>query len=349
MKYYTVKEFAKKMKVSEGHIYELVKNEEIKKAPNTGKLIRIPSNQINTFKDINVNNGLSFNPKKIDVIKTSLGEIRKIKNEDKYILVDIATVLNVNQTQTVKDAVNDTYITKIELSEAKELGLRCSYAGLLVISLEGLEEYSLKTFDASKINILLKEIKAAGISIGIFEQYEFQEIKNPSSLSKMFEGHQVEIIEVNGDILFELYSTGMALGYTTEANNKMYPHKTRINKTLENSDIKPFVRGVQTYLTESMLYDFMLEAKTDKCKSFRKWITTEVLPTIRKTGGYVDNSEKFVDNYFANLSKETRQVIRNELSNNNKTLRIKIEPLEVELEANLKVIDLIDGIERIKE
>ncbi|WP_317050744.1 BRO family protein, partial [Clostridium neonatale] len=75
--------------------------------------------------------------------------------------------------------------------------------------------------------------------------------------------------------------------------------------TLQNAEIKPFVHGVQKYLTESQLYDFMIEAKTDKCKSFRKWVTNEVLPTIRKTGGYVNNTEKFTENYFSNLSEDT--------------------------------------------
>lgn len=36
-----------------------------------------------------------------------------------------------------------------------------------------------------------------------------------------------------------------------------------------------------------MLYDFMLEARTEKCKAFRKWVTEEVIPQIRKTGGYI--------------------------------------------------------------
>lgn len=65
-----------------------------------------------------------------------------------------------------------------------------------------------------------------------------------------------------------MYSIGVALGYTTGSNGKIYPHKVRINSNLRNADIKPFVQGVQTYLNENQLYDLMLEAKTDKCKTF---------------------------------------------------------------------------------
>lgn len=42
-----------------------------------------------------------------------------------------------------------------------------------------------------------------------------------------------------------------------------------------------------TYITESGLYDAILRSDSTKAKPFRKWVTKEVLPSIRKTGGYV--------------------------------------------------------------
>jgi len=102
-----------------------------------------------------------------------------------------------------------------------------------------------------------------------------------------FEGNNVEIIQdANGNPLFEVYSTGMALGYTCTAKGKIYPYKERINKIVENAEITLVSHSVKRYLNESQLYDFMLEARTDKCRKFRKWITNDVLPTIRKTGAY---------------------------------------------------------------
>ena len=46
--------------------------------------------------------------------------------------------------------------------------------------------------------------------------------------------------------------------------------------------------GVQklTYVTESGLYDVIIRSDSDMAKPFRKWITSEVLPSIRKTGNY---------------------------------------------------------------
>jgi len=41
-----------------------------------------------------------------------------------------------------------------------------------------------------------------------------------------------------------------------------------------------------TFVTEGGFYDVVLYSKSDKVKPFRKWVTSEVLPSIRKTGSY---------------------------------------------------------------
>ena len=103
-----------------------------------------------------------------------------------------------------------------------------------------------------------------------------------------FENNDVEIIQdENGEPLFEIYSTGKALGHIKKnAVGACYPRKERIEENLKNAEITPCVRNGHKYINESQLYDFMLEARTDKCRIFRKWVTNEVLPTIRKTGKY---------------------------------------------------------------
>ena len=107
-----------------------------------------------------------------------------------------------------------------------------------------------------------------------------------------FENQDVEIItNENGEPLFELYSTGMALGQVVNAKGKQYPNKARIDQNIEGADISTVLRNAKQYLTESMLYDLMLETKTEKVKPFRKWVTHEVLPQIRKTGGYIPSTE----------------------------------------------------------
>lgn len=47
--------------------------------------------------------------------------------------------------------------------------------------------------------------------------------------------------------------------------------------------------GIQqaNFVNEDGLYDVILDSRKPQAKAFRKWVTSEVLPAIRKTGGYI--------------------------------------------------------------
>ena len=51
--------------------------------------------------------------------------------------------------------------------------------------------------------------------------------------------------------------------------------------------------GIQeiTIINESGLYSLILSSKLPKAKAFKRWVTSEVIPAIRKTGGYRANTE----------------------------------------------------------
>lgn len=46
-----------------------------------------------------------------------------------------------------------------------------------------------------------------------------------------------------------------------------------------------------TTVNESGLYDVILDSRKPQAKKFRRWITSEVLPSIRKDGGYIQGQE----------------------------------------------------------
>ena len=151
-------------------------------------------------------------------------------------------------------------------------------------------------------------------------------------LKMMFEGSEVKIIvNEKSEPLFELYSTGMALGYIKQntINGKIYYQcrKDRVDKTIESAEIKPLVQDGLKYLTEEQLYDFMLEARTKKCKPFRKWVTAEVLPTMRKTGAYImeGREEEMINNYFPSFSDDIKLAMVQDLLKQNKELKVSAE------------------------
>lgn len=46
-----------------------------------------------------------------------------------------------------------------------------------------------------------------------------------------------------------------------------------------------------TLINESGLYSLILSSKMPNAKKFKRWVTTEILPSIRKNGGYIVNQE----------------------------------------------------------
>lgn len=49
------------------------------------------------------------------------------------------------------------------------------------------------------------------------------------------------------------------------------------------------------FVNEDGLYDVILESRKESAKKFRKWVTSEVLPSIRKSGGYIAGQETMSD------------------------------------------------------
>lgn len=48
----------------------------------------------------------------------------------------------------------------------------------------------------------------------------------------------------------------------------------------------------------------------EKAETFERWVFDDVLPTIRKTGGYVNNADLFVDTYFSDLPDAQKNMVR---------------------------------------
>lgn len=150
-----------------------------------------------------------------------------------------------------------------------------------------------------------------------------------------FEDSDVEIITIDGIPHFELISTGMALGYTKKAKGKLYAREERIEQILKNAGIITVVHDGQRFLTKDMLYDFMFEAHTAKCKEFKEWLKLEVLPQIEETGGYVetDREAEFINKYFPSFTEETKLSMVHDLRKQNEEYRKQITDLKPKAQA----------------
>ena len=111
-------------------------------------------------------------------------------------------------------------------------------------------------------------------------------MNNMKNESMIFEESQVSmIVDAKGNVLFELYSTGMALGYV-RANSlgKIYPRKDRINRIIENVGISVFPRGVEKYIDLNGLRKFISISNTTNKSKFIKFLQDK---------GYLHKEEVF--------------------------------------------------------
>ena len=79
-----------------------------------------------------------------------------------------------------------------------------------------------------------------------------------------------------------------------------------------------------TAVTESGLYSLVLGSRKPEAKAFKRWITHDVLPTIRKTGGYVSDEQQFVNTYLPFADANTKALFGQTLAQ----LRAANEQLE---------------------
>ncbi len=89
----------------------------------------------------------------------------------------------------------------------------------------------------------------------------------------------------------------------------------RIKTTLKNAEISTVVHGVQQFMSESQLYNFLIETHTAKSKVFKKWLSNKVLPTIERTGAYIEEGreEEMIERYFPSISDNVKLLMIKDL------------------------------------
>ena len=126
-----------------------------------------------------------------------------------------------------------------------------------------------------------------------------QELPNASSAIKLFENPQfrVRVIMRLGNPWFVASDAcdGLALSNVSEAladlddDDKFKLTKDEIDTLISNEGIKcsvdPRVQSL-SLVSESGLYDLIMQSRKPEAKAFKRWVTHEVLPSIRKTGSY---------------------------------------------------------------
>lgn len=178
---------------------------------------------------------------------------------------------------------------------------------------------------------------------------------NPNELARFqFKNNQVRTIDKDGEVWFVAKDVCDVL----ELKNP-----TVAVQSLDDDEVTKLnlggLHGEANIVNESGLYHLIFKSRKKKAQEFTKWVTSEVLPAIRRTGGYIKtNPEDTPESIMARgllIAKDTidrQQALINEANNRIKELAPDAEYAQIVLSAgNLHTINEIAvhvGISAIK-
>lgn len=100
----------------------------------------------------------------------------------------------------------------------------------------------------------------------------------------------VRAVEVDGEPWFVASDVAKALGYSaTSAALRLLDDEDKGVQTLHT----PGGRQSFTTITEGALYELVVRSTLDGARRFKRWVTHDVLPQIRRTGSYVTPATTF--------------------------------------------------------
>ena len=141
---------------------------------------------------------------------------------------------------------------------------------------------------------------------------------------KIFENPEfgrIRTMEINGEPYFVGKDIALILGYA-KPRNAIAAHVDEEDK--KDAPIQGDLGGTQemTVINESGLYSLILSSKLPKAKEFKCWVTSEVLPSIRKTGSY--SIQQKVDSYMIedSIARAKRWIEEEE---ERRTLKLTVE------------------------
>lgn len=137
----------------------------------------------------------------------------------------------------------------------------------------------------------------------------------------IFEGNNVEVFEFEGKVLFNPRHVGKCLELGDSAirmaikeMNEKQVIKLK-NSDVNSIDIRKLNNAGENFLTESGVYKLIFKSRKENAEKFQDWVTDEVLPTIRKTGGYISNTDLMVNTYFGALDESHKGLVKSLFQN----------------------------------
>ena len=127
-----------------------------------------------------------------------------------------------------------------------------------------------------------------------------------------FYDKRIRVVEINGEVWFIAKDVADILGYS----NPRDAISRHVDKEDRNTVV--FHDGTSgnpnvTTINESGVYSLIFSSKLPNAREFKHCVTSEILPTIRKTGGYVADEDRFTEYYLAGYPQEVKNLFKTTL------------------------------------
>lgn len=133
---------------------------------------------------------------------------------------------------------------------------------------------------------------------------------------------QVRTLTINNESYFVGKDVAEILGYSNTPK-AIRDHVDDEDKLTERIVLSGQNREA-TVINESGLYSLILSSKLPNAKKFKRWVTSEVLPSIRKTGGYLGTDNTMTDE---EIMAKALMVAQNTINKKNELLQAKEKEL----------------------
>lgn len=114
---------------------------------------------------------------------------------------------------------------------------------------------------------------------------------------------KIRTVEKDGGPWFVGKDVAEALGYA-KARNAISQHVLPEDKKEAPIQGAPGGTQTMTIINESGLYALIFGSKLESARRFKRWVTSEVLPAIRKTGAYGSDNRKWLAELISKTPKE---------------------------------------------
>lgn len=98
--------------------------------------------------------------------------------------------------------------------------------------------------------------------------------------------NDLKVKEENGQVMFDAETAAIGLGIVDTSKGTKKVRWARVNKYLGLDGITAPQVALGDFITEPQFYKLAIKANNETAERFQDWVTAEVLPSIRKTGGY---------------------------------------------------------------